>query len=93
MSAATSTNGVIALATLWASRPRPNTDPIAEAEQTAAWYREKGRVHELLAEQAPLLAERIAEQEHAAAAYEHARRLLIAVEASRPVPLPVEVTA
>lgn len=73
MTATTSTNAVLALTALWASRPGLD----ASVEQVAAWYGDKARVHELLAAQASEPIEAAAEQAHAVAAYEHARRLLL----------------
>ena len=76
-------NAMIELATLWASRPGLD----ATTEQIAAWYQAKARTHERLAAQVGTQTERVTELGHAAAAYEHARGLLIAAEATRPVPV------
>lgn len=79
-------NALIEFTALWATRPGLN----APAEQVAAWYQAKGRTHEGLAEQARTLPERIEALTHAAAAYEHARRLLVDVS---PRPAGVEADA
>lgn len=62
-------NILIELASLYSRRPGAD----ASNDVVAAWYRAKGRLHELIAEgggpEAPL------ERAYAAASYEHARRL------------------
>lgn len=68
-------NALIAFTALWASRPGLG----ASAEQVAAWYHAKGRTHEALAAQARTPAEQVEALTNAAAAYEHARRLLVDV--------------
>lgn len=52
---------------------RPTAD--ATTDQVAAWYQEKGRLHEHLAAAETDSAAAAAELAYAAAAYEHARRL------------------
>ena len=72
-------NIVLALTTLWASQPGPN----ATLEQEAAWYTDKARTHEQIADLARTDDERAEHQSHAAAAAEHARALHIKAEAKR----------
>ncbi|WP_329791576.1 hypothetical protein V1227_06540 [Lentzea sp. DG1S-22] len=62
-------NAIIEFSRLYQQRPGPDTS----AEVVAAWYRAKGRLHELLgATGGPDAAQEFA---FAAASYEHARRL------------------
>ena len=62
-------NTVIELTNLYYQRPAPH----ASDEAVAAWYRAKGRVHELISRTGgPDSAQ---EQAYAAASYEHARVL------------------
>lgn len=82
----TSTAFVLELTALWASRPGLN----APAERVAAWYQAKGELHEQLAGAATAAGEASAEQAHAAAAYEHARRLLLD---DQPAPVGAEAEA
>jgi hypothetical protein len=77
---------VLELTALWASRPALN----APAERVAAWYQAKGELHEQMAGAATAADEASAEQAHAAAAYEHARRLLLD---ARPRPTGAEAEA
>lgn len=66
-------NALTEFAALTLTRPGPD----ASADAVAAWYEAKGRLHEHLAAESAHLgpAEAAAELAHAAAAYEHARRL------------------
>jgi hypothetical protein len=63
-------NALIGFNALWRNRPAAD----APASVVAAWYEAKGRFHESLA--AVGGPDATAEMEYAAAAYEHARRLL-----------------
>lgn len=64
-------NTLIELTELWFGRPTIG----ASDAQCAAWYTEKGQVHERLAEQALTAQERQLEKDYATAAFQHARRL------------------
>jgi hypothetical protein len=81
-------NALIEFAALWRCQPLPD----APDEVVAAWYQAKGRLHEALA--AAGGPDAAAELAYAAAAYEHARRLLTRPAApagaasSAAVPLP-----
>lgn len=59
------------------SLARPGVD--ATADQVSAWYEAKGRLHEHLAATVVDPIERAAELADAATAFEHSRRLLLAV--------------
>ncbi|HEX3778150.1 MAG TPA: hypothetical protein VHX38_00650 [Pseudonocardiaceae bacterium] len=63
-------NALTEFTALALSRPGPD----APTERVAAWYEAKGRLHEHLASGADPM-EAAGELAHAAAAYEHARRL------------------
>jgi hypothetical protein len=62
-------NAMIELSRLYQQRPGQHTS----IEAVAAWYRAKGRIHELLGQNGGPDAEQ--ELAFAAASYEHARRL------------------
>lgn len=84
-------NAVSEFAALWASRPGLD----ASVEQTSAWYRAKGELHEWLAGQAERrgdVAEQATEQGYALAAHEHACALLIEAEEAEAARRPVAVS-
>jgi hypothetical protein len=72
-------NTVLALSTLWQTRPTVDAPPAT----VAAWYQAKGYLHEQIAAQGG--PDEAAELAYAATAYDHARRLLAQPDRHRTV--------